>query len=189
MKIVRSFSATVSETIVRERAIIFLTQAGYGQRPDSSGYLYFKRGSNIGTLSNFNPQHWACELHLRIKPEGSLSEINVEGEISTDPTEKHFAEELLTAEFSLLEAAITTNEFKTFDISELKKKIKSHVYRIVGIFTSFMFSIILGIVVGLFTSIDLDISILGASVIGAGVLLLMFTIFLVLWRKQKKTSR
>ena len=122
MKIVRSFSVPVSETIVRERAVTFLTQAGYRQQPDSSGYLHFKRGSNIGALFNFNPQKWACDVHVRIKSEGSSSEINMEAEISTDPTEKRFAEELVTAEFSLLEAAITMNEFKTYNVSWLKKE-------------------------------------------------------------------
>jgi hypothetical protein len=187
MKIVRSFSAPIPESAARECAVTFLTQAGYKQQSDSGNYLRFRRGSTIGALINFNPRRWQCEINIHIISNESSSEIHIEAEISTDPTEKRFAEELLTAEFSLLEATITTNEFKTFDISDLKKKIKSHVYRIVGIFISFMFSIILGIVVGLFASIDLDISILGASVIGAGVLLLMFTIFLVLWGRQKKT--
>jgi len=185
MKIMRSFSAQIPESAARECAVTFLTQAGYKRQFDSGNYLRFRRGSTIGVLINFNPRRWQCEVNIHIMPNERSSEIHVEAEISTDPTEKRFAEELLTAEFSSLEAAIITNEFKTFDISELKKKIKSHVYRIGGIFTSFMFFIILGIVVGLFASIDLDISILGASVFGAGVLLLMFTIFMVLWRRQK----
>ena len=185
MKIFLSFSAPVSESSARERTVTFLTQAGYKQQFNSDNYLRFSRGSTIGSLINFNPKRWQCEVNIHIVSNESSPEIHVEAEISTDPTEKRFAEELLTAEFSLLESAITTNEFKTLDMSDLKKKIKSHVYRIARIFTSFMFSIILGIVVGLFASIDLDISILGASVFGAGVLLLMFTIFMVLWRRQK----
>jgi len=188
MKIVRSFSVPVSETVVRERAITFLTQAGFRQQPDSNGYLHFRRGSNIGALLNFNPQRWACDIHVQIKSEESSSEINMEAEISTDPTEKKFAEELVTAEFSLLEAAIITNEFKTYNVNALKKRIAAHVYRIVGIFTSFTFSIILGIIAGLFTYIKLNLSMFGASAIGAGVLLLLIAIFLVLWREQKKTS-
>jgi hypothetical protein len=188
MKIVRSFSVPVSATVVRERAITCLTQAGYRQQPDSGGYLNFKRGSNIGTLFNFNPQRWACNVHVRIKSEESSSGINMEAEISTDPTEKRFAEELVSAEFSLLEAAITMNEFKTYNVSALKKRIAAHVYRTVGIFTSFMFSIILGIIAGLFTYIKLNMSMFGASAIGVGVALLMAAIFLVLWGKQKKNS-
>jgi hypothetical protein len=188
MKIVRSFFAPISEVIVRERFVTFLTEADYRQQPDSNGYLHFRRGSKIGELFNFNPQRWACDVHVYIKSEESSSEINMEAEISTDPTEKGFAEELVTAEFSLLEAAIITNEFKTYNVNALKKRIAAHVYRIVGIFTSFTFSIILGIIAGLFTYIKLNLSMFGASAIGAGVLLLLIAIFLVLWREQKKTS-
>ena len=188
MKIVRSFSAPVSEVVVRERAKTFLTQAGYRQQPDSDSYLHFKRGSNIGALSNFNPQKWACAVYVRLKSKGNSSEIDVEAEISTDPTEKRFAEELITAEFNLLEAAVTLNEFKTYDVSALKKKIAAHFYRVVGIFTSFMFSVILGIVAGLFIYVKFNFSEFAASAIGAGILLLMAAIFLILWRKQKKTG-
>jgi uncharacterized membrane protein YagU involved in acid resistance len=112
----------------------------------------------------------------------------MEAEISTDPTEKRFAEELVSAEFSLLETAISMNEFKTYDVSALKKKIAAHFYRVVGIFASFIFSVILGIVSGLFAYIKLNLSVFGASAIVAGVLLLMAAIFLILWRKQKKTD-
>jgi hypothetical protein len=188
MKIVRSFSAPITESVAREFAVTFLTQAGYKQQSDSGNYLRFTRGSTIGALTNFDPRRWQCEVNIHTISNESSSEIQVEAEISTDPTEKRFAEELLTAEFSLLEAAITTNEIKTCDISELKKKIKSHVYRIVGIFTSFMFSIILGIVVGLFIYVKFNFSEFAASAIGAGILLLMAAIFLMLWRKHKKTS-
>jgi uncharacterized membrane protein YagU involved in acid resistance len=188
MKIVRSFSVSVSKTVVRECSVTCLTQAGYRQQPDSNGYLHFRRGSKIGALFNFNPQRWACDVHIHIKSEESSSEINMEAEISTDPTEKRFAEELVSAEFSLLETAISMNEFKTYDVSALKKKIAAHFYRVVGIFASFIFSVILGIVSGLFAYIKLNLSVFGASAIVAGVLLLMAAIFLILWRKQKKTD-
>ena len=188
MKIIHSFSTVISETIVRARAVTFLTQAGYRQKSDSDSYIRYKRGSVIGALSSFNPQRWACDVSVRIKSEGNSSGINIEAEISSDPTENRFAEELITAEISLLEAAVTLNEFKTYDVSALKKRITAHVYRTVGIFASFIFSIILGIAAGLFAYTRLDISILVASVIGAGVLLLLTAIFLVLWGKQKKTS-
>ena len=111
----------------------------------------------------------------------------MEAEISTDPTEKGFAEELVTTEFSLLETAITMNEFKTYNVTGLKKRIAAHVYRIVGIFASFMFSIILGWL-SVFAYIKLNLSMFGASAIGAGILLLIAAIFLVLWGKQKKTD-
>ena len=188
MKIIRSFSAPISQTIVRERAETFLTQAGFKQQPDSYSYLHSSRGSAIGAFSSFNPQKWACNVSVRIKSEGSSSEINAEAEISTDPTEKRFAEELLTAEFGLLEAAVTLGEFKTYDVSTLKKKIAAHFYRVVGIFASFMFSVILGVVAGLFIYIKFNFSEFAASAIGAGILLLMAAIFLILWRKQKKTG-
>ena len=188
MKIVRSFSAPLSETMVRERAITFLAQAGYRQLPDSDNYLRFRRGSTIGALINFNPRRWQSEINIRLKSEGSSSKINMEAEISTDPTEKRFAEELVTAEFSLLEAAVTLNDFNTYDVSTLKKKIASHVYRTAGIFASLMFSAILGIVCGLFAYIKLNMSMFGAAAIGAGILLLIAAIFLVLWGKQKKTD-
>ena len=188
MKIFRSFSAPVSESSARERTVTFLTQAGYKQQFNSDNYLRFSRGSTIGALINFNPKRWQCEVNIHIVSNENSPEIDVEAEISTDPTEKRFAEELLTAEFSLLESAITTNEFKTLDISELKKKIKSHVYRVVWTFTSFIFALILGIVVGLFIYVKFNFSEFAASAIGAGILLLMAVIFLMLWRKQKKTS-
>lgn len=189
MKIVRSFSAPIPESVAREFAVTFLTQAGYKQQSDSGNYLHFRRGSTIGALTNFNPRRWQCNVNIHIISNESSSEIQVEAEISTDPTEKRFAEELLTAEFSLLEAAIILNEFKTYDVSVLKKKIAAHVYHVIGIFTSFMFAVILGIVGGLFAYVELDIPIFGASAIGASILLLMAAIFLMLWRKQKKTSR
>ena len=188
MKIIRSFSTIISETIIRERAITFLTQAGYKQKSDSNGYLHLRRGSNIGVLFNFNPQKWTCDVSVRIKSEGNSSEINVAAEISSDPTEKRFAEELITAEISLLEAAVTLNEFKTYDVSALKRRIASHFYRIVGIFAPFMFSVILGIVAALFVYVKFNISLTGAAAIGAGILILMAAIFLVLWGKQKKTG-
>ena len=188
MKIIHSFSTVISETIVRARAVTFLTQAGYRQKSDSDSYIRYKRGSVIGALSSFNPQKWACDVSVRIKSEGNSSGINIEAEISSDPTEKRFAEELMTAEISLLEAAVTLNQFKTYDVSALKGRIASHFYRIVGIFASFMFSVILGIVAGVFVYVKFRISMFGASAIGAGILILMAVIFLVLWAKQKKTG-
>jgi hypothetical protein len=188
MKIVRSFLAPISEVIVRERFVTFLTEADYRQQPDSNGYLHFRRGSNVGAISSFNPRKWAAEVYIRIKSEGNSSEIYVKVKMSSDPTEKRFAEELLTAEFDLLEAAVTLGEFKTYDVSALKKKIATHFYRVVGIFASFIFSVILGVVAGLFIYVNFNFSEFAASATGAGILLLMAAIFLILWRKQKKTD-
>ena len=186
MKIIRSFYAPISQTIVRERIVAFLTQAGYRPMNDSSSYLHFKRGSIIGTLSNFNPTRWACLVNVQVTSDTGMSKINVENQITNDPFEKRFAEELLTAESILLEAAISKNEFNVFDIGNLRKRIASHVYRIVGLFASFILSLVLGIITGIFTLTTLSISPLAASVIGAGVFLALVAICLEVWRRQKK---
>jgi hypothetical protein len=186
MKLIRSFYATIPETIARQRAVSFLTQAGYRQIPDSGSYLHFKRGSIIGTLSNFNPIRWACMVNIRITSEANLSEINVETEITNDPIEKRFAEELLTAEFSRLEVAVTTNEFNTFDVSDLRKRIASFVYRVVGLFAGFIISIVLGIIAGMLAFTRLNVSLFSALAIGVGLFLIWTAICLVVWVKQKK---
>jgi hypothetical protein len=180
VRIARSFYAPISETAARERVVAFLTQAGYSQLPDFGGHLHFKRGSIIGTLSNFNPTRWACAVDVRVtSEETSSSEINVETEIINDPFEKRFAEELLTAEFSRLEAAVTTNEFNILDVSDLRKRIASHVYRVVGLFAGFVISIVLGTFAGMFALTELNISPLAASAIGIGVFSILVVIALV----------
>ena len=147
MKVIRSLSLPISETIARQRTITFFTQAGYRQLPELSGDIYFKRGSIFGTISNFNPTHWACTAKVSVKSENSLSEINVETKITNDPFEKRFAEELLTDEFIQLKAAIATNEFNILDVSDLKKRIASHVYRVVGLFAGLIILVVLGIII------------------------------------------
>jgi hypothetical protein len=187
VKIGRSFSAPISETAARERVVVFLTQADYRQLPDFGGHLHFKRGSIIGTLSNFNPTCWACAAHVLItSKETGLSEINVETQIAHDPFEKRFAEELLTAEFSRLEAAVTANEFNAFDVVDLRRRIASHVYRVVGLFAGFVISIVLGTFAGIFALTTLNISPLAASAIGAVVFVMLVAICLVVCRRQKK---
>jgi hypothetical protein len=186
MKLVRSFYAPIPEAIARQRAVAFLSQADYRQIPDSSGYLHFKRGSIIGTLSNFNPIRWACTVNISITKKTNLSEINVETEVTNDPIEKRFAEELLTTEFSRLEAAVTTNEFNTFNVSDLRKRIASFVYRIVGLFAGFMLSIVLGIIAGMLAFTRLNVSLFSASAISVGIFLILAAICLVVWVKQKK---
>jgi hypothetical protein len=188
MKINRSFHAPISEAIACQRVIAFFTQSGYRQLPDSRGYLHFKRGSIIGALSNFNPTRWACETDILITSESSMSEINVETKITNDPVEKRFAEELLTAELSRLEAAITINEFNTFDASDLRKRIASFVYRVVGLFAGFIISAVLGIIAGMFALIKLNVSLLAASAIGAGVFLIFVAICLVAWVRKKNNK-
>lgn len=182
----RSFNVPVPETDVRQRAAAFFTQAGYRQIPDSGGSLHFMRGSTQGTLTSFDPTRWACIVNVGIQSEGTSSVIKVEVGISSDPTEKHFAEELLTAEFNLLGIAVTKNEFKTFDITNLKKRVNTHVSRVAGIFSSFLITLILAVVAGLFASIDLSLSIVTASATGAGVLLIFGGLLLAFWGRRKK---
>ena len=147
MKIIHNFTSPISEILARQRAVAFFTQAGYRQLPDFDGYLNFKRGSILGTLFNFNPTQWACTANVSVKSKSSLSEINVETKIINDPFEKRFAVELLIGEFIRLEVAITSNELKTFDVNDLKKRISSHVYRIVGLFVGLLILIVLGIII------------------------------------------
>ena len=147
MKIIHNFNSPVSEIIARQRTITFFTQAGYRQLPETSGYIHFKRGSIFGTISSFNPTHWACTANVSVKSKADMSEIKVETQITNDPFEKRFAEELLTDEFIRLEAAIATNEFNTFDVSDLKKRIASHVYRVVGLFAGLIILVVLGIII------------------------------------------
>ena len=125
-------------------------------------------------------------MNVQVTSDTGMSKINVENQITNDPFEKRFAEELLTAEFILLEAAVSKNEFNVFDVGDLKKRIASHVYRIVGLFAGFILSLVLGIITGIFTLNKLSISSLAASLIGAGVFLALMAICLVAWRRQKK---
>jgi hypothetical protein len=188
MKISRSFYAPIPETIARQRAVSFITQAGYRQLPDFSGYLRFKRGSILGTLSNFNPTRWACAANVRVTSEAGLSKVNVETKITNDPFEKRFAVELLTAELSRLEVAVTTNEFNTFDVGDLRKRIASNVYRIVGLFAGIIISAVLGIFAGIFALATLNVSPLAASAIGAGVFSILVALCLVARRPAHKLS-
>jgi hypothetical protein len=118
-----------------------------------------------------------------------MSKINVETQIAHDPLEKRFAEELSAAEFSLLEAAVTNNEFKTVNVNDLRKSIASHVYRIVGLFGGFLLAVVLGIIIGMFIYTRLNLSALASSAIGAGVFLAGVIICLIVWRRQTKKIR
>ena len=186
MKLTSSISAPISENLARERTIAFFIQTGCEQLPDSDGCLHFKRGSIIGTLSNFNPKSWACVVNVRLTSGTGSSEINVETKITADPFEKRFAEELLTTELSRLEAAVTNDEFNTFDVGDLRRRIAAHVYHIVGLFAGFIISVFLGFIAGTFTLTTLNISPLSASAIGAGVFVILAAICLVVWGRQKK---
>jgi hypothetical protein len=186
VKITRSFCAPIAETIARQRAVAFLTQAGYRQLPDSNCCLRFKRGSIIGTLSHFNPTRWACTVDVRVTSQAGQSAINVETKITNDPFEKRFAEELLTAEFNLLEAAVTTDEFSTLNIADLRRRIAAYVYRVVGLFAGFIISVVLGVIAGMLALTKLNISPLSASAIGIGVFVILVAICLIVWGRQRK---
>ena len=187
MEFERTFNTTIPEATARERIAAFFVQAGYKRLPDANGGLHFKRGSTWGTLSSFNPMKWACAATINIKSEGTSSQINTTAEISSDPTEKHFAEELLTEEFGLLEAAVTTNVFNIFDVSDLKKKIAGHVSRIVLVSAALMISAVIGVIAGAFASFSLNIHLIGSTAIGIGFLIITGALFAVILRGQKKT--
>ncbi len=188
MKIESTFQTPIPETIARQRAVDFMRQSDYKQLPDSAGgVLLFQRGSTWGMLTGFDPKRWKCTLSINVKPEGAVSEVNIKAKITTDPTEKRFAAELLTAEFNLLESAVTANEIKSFDTGNLKKKVAGHVYRIVTISAAMMISAVIGVIAGAFSSFSLNIPVWGAAVIGAGFLLIMAGLFAVILRRQKKT--
>jgi uncharacterized membrane protein YagU involved in acid resistance len=186
MKILRIFSAQISETVARERVAAFYRKSGFRQRSDSDGVVHYQRGSISGTLFSFNPTRWPCTMNVFIMSEAGSSKVRVEAEISTDPTERSFGAELLTAELGLLEFAVTANEIKTYNVSDLKKRVAAYVFYIVRVFVSFLFSVILGIFAGLFAYIKLNLSILSASAIGAGGLLVFGGLLMVFWGRRKK---
>ena len=187
MKIERTFAAPITETTARERIAAFFVQAGYKQQSDADGGLHFKRGSAWGTRSSFNPTKWACTVTINIKSEGASSQINTSAEISSDPTEKHFANELLTQEFGLLETAVTTNEFNTLDVSDLKKRVAGYVSRIVLVSGALIISAVIGAIAGAFASLSLEIPLIGSMAIGIGFLIITGALFAVILRRLKKT--
>lgn len=188
MKLTHTMKTPVAETIARQRVADFLRQSGYKQLPDSAGgRLLFQRGSTWGMLTGFDPKRWTCILSVTVKQAGDVSAINIEAKIATDPTEKRFAAELLTAEFNLLESAVTANEIKTFDTGVLKKKVAKHVSRILLISLSIMVPAVIGVIAGFFSSFSLNITLWGAAAIGAGLMLITAALFAVILRGQKKT--
>jgi hypothetical protein len=187
MKIECVFSAAIPDAVARERVTTFLVQAGCKQLPNSAdGSLLFQRGSLWGMLTSFDPGRWSCAFSVKIKSEGPSSILNIEAEIATDPTEKHFAAELLTAEFNLLETAVTANEIKSFDTGSLKKRIAAHVARIVMISAAMMTSAVIGVIAGAFSSFSLKFTLLASTTIGIGFLVITAALFALILRRQKK---
>ena len=112
--------------------------------------------------------------------------MNSEAKIASDPTEKRFAAELLTAEFNLLETAVTANEIKTFDTGGLKKKVAAHVFRIVMASAAMMISAVIGVIAGALSFFSLNVPVWGAAAIGAGFMLITAALFAVILRAQMK---
>ena len=185
MIINNSFSAPVTEAAARERAANFLTQAGYKRQLDSGGDIHFIRGSVFGALFNLNPRQWQCVINVSIIPAGNSSEIKIEAIISTDPTEKHFAESLLAAEFELLRNAIILNEIKIYDVNPLKKQIISHLSRIFWIAAALIISATVGVTAASFARVNMGIPMPGAIAIGAGFFLVPGSLFMLILRQKK----
>ena len=186
MELKHIVNTPVTETLARRRVSDFFTRNGYKQQPDSAdGKLHFQRGSMWGTLTSFDPKRWACILNLSIKQEAASFSINIAAEISTDPTEKRFGAELLTADFDLLEAAVTGNEISTFDAGDLKKRVNHHVAHYVALCAAIMISLFIGGIAGIFAAINLNIAIVGSAAIGAGFLIVAAALFWLILRRQK----
>ncbi len=186
MRVTRTFAAQVSQTVGRERIESFMTRAGYRRLPASEDCLRFRRGSIFGTLTNFDPTRWACAMTVRLTAKASAADISAEARIASDPFEKQFAEELLTTELSRLEAAVTAREPGSLDLDGLRRRVRSHFYRVVGLFASLIFHAILGVLARTMAAAMLSISQVAAWMIGAGVFLALTGACLVVWSRQPK---
>ncbi len=144
MKITRSFQAAVTAPVAIQRAAAFLVKAGYRQHSSSRTGLLFRRGSLFGTLTSFDPTRWSCDVTVSAEPRADSCSVEMMADIPTDPSEKRFAEELISAELGSLEAAVAGHEVADFDVAGLKKRVSFHVYRVVGMFASLIVPAILG---------------------------------------------
>ena len=181
MKITRSFQTTVSESVAIQRAAAFLVRAGYRQHSSSQTRLRFRRGSLLGTLTSFDPTRWSCEVSVSADAQPSSCSVEVMADIATDPSEKRFAAELISSEFNRLEAAVANTEVSAFDLSGLKRKIASHVYRVVGLFASLIGPAVLA-VLAYALAID-KTSTTGAWAIALATFLVAMAICLLLWQR------
>ena len=180
------FHVPVSDAVARQRVVVFLTHDGFRQISDIDGQLRFERGSIVETLVNFDPTRWACHVSVLVKPETNSVEIVVKMGISVDPFERRFAQELLTEELSRLEKAIVENQIINFDVSDLKKRISSHVFRIVGLFVSFFLPAVLGFIAGTLSYSKMNLPILPSSLTGAGVFITLTALCLLIWGRLKR---
>jgi hypothetical protein len=186
MKMTRIITAPVSEAAARERITTFLTQSGYKQSPPDGGQLKFRRGSMLAAYANVNPAAWLSSLNFTISAEANWVKIYIDTEITTDPTEQRFGAELLTGELSLLESAVTINEFKIYDINGLKKNVTAYVYRVARISGSILISVIAGVALGQALSKKTDVTIFGSALIGGVTSLAMAALFLIFWSRKKQ---
>ncbi len=182
MKIERRFSLEVQDEIALQRGATFLLRSGYRQVQRSPGGATFRRGSLLGTLTSFDPRHWSCDLRISTRGATGSGELKAEAEITSDPSERRYGEELITAEFNLLEAALTADhEVNSFDVTDLKRRISLHVYRIVGLCASIAVPAVLAVFV--FTLAMGRLNATTAWAVSAATFCLAAAICLVVWRK------
>ncbi len=183
MRVVRSIQSPLPDAVASQRASAFLLQAGYRQLPRSGRTLGFRRGSVFGTLANFDPRRWSCEVTVGVVDEGTQCRLDVKAVIASDPFEKRFAEELMVAELSMLETAVNMNQFGAFDASALKKRIAFHVYRVVGLVASVVMPAVLGVIAATFALSRLEVTPAAGVGIGSGTFIVLAAICLALWAR------
>ena len=186
MRMARSILAPTPVDVTRQRAAAYFTLAGYRQRPDSDGCIRFTRGSIAGSATNFDPTRWGCVVNFRVIPDGNTSRVDLEVTIAADPFERRFAKELLAAEFSGVEAAIAGKAFTAVDTGDLRRRVASHVYRVVGLFAGVMFPAILGVLAGAFVLNRLSAALPAVLGVGGGVFVIFAAICLAVWYWRTK---
>jgi hypothetical protein len=145
MEICRNFFAPMPEAEARERAVAFFTGCGYKPVFDGGGIFTFERGSILGTVSNFNPKSWAGKVRVRISPGSGVADITVIARLTSDPFERSFARELLTAEIDAFEGALRKRKTGPVDTEGLKKRVAANVYRTVGLVGGVIFAAVPGV--------------------------------------------
>ena len=186
MRVVRSIQSPLSNAVAAQRAAAFLVEAGYRQSTNSDGILRFRRGSLVGTIANFDPRRWSCEVTVRIVDEGTSCRLDVKAGISSDPFEKRFAEELVVAELRGLQAAVVKNEVSAFDAGGLKQRVASHVYRVVGPVAGIFMAAVLGVVAAALAFTRPGFTPAASLGIGCGAFIVLSAICLGLWARLGK---
>jgi hypothetical protein len=122
----------------------------------------------------------------RIVDEGASSRLDVKAEIASDPFEKRFAEELVVAELDMLEVAVSKNEFGAFDAGGLKKRVASHVYRVVGPVAGIFMAAVLGVIAATFAFSRPRVTPAASLGIGFGAFAVLASVCLALWARLGK---